>query len=165
MSSIRITAGDYRFVAVPNTAAPRTVAAFTALLPYRQKIIHVRWSGEACWIPLGDFDLKTGFENHTSHPSVGDILFYPGGFSETEILIAYGSCAFASKVGPLAGNHFLTIVEGRENLRPWVSRCFGAERKTSCSSKSRLYRLSAGSQPGRGRRGERPWSPAPSADK
>ena len=99
-------------------AAPRTVAAFTALLPYKQKIIHVRWSGEACWIPLGDFDLKTGFENHTSHPSAGDILFYPGGFSETEILIAYGSCCFSSKVGQLAGNHFLTIVEGQENLRP-----------------------------------------------
>jgi hypothetical protein len=93
------------------------VAAFSQLLPYRQKIIHVRWSGEACWIPLGDFDLETGFENHTSHPSVGDILFYPGGYSETEILLAYGSCCFASKMGQLAGNHFLTIVEGRENLR------------------------------------------------
>jgi hypothetical protein len=118
MSSIRITAGDYQFIAVPNVAAPRTVAAFEKLLPYRQKIIHVRWSGEACWIPLGDFDLKTGFENHTSHPSAGDILFYPGGFSETEILLAYGSCSFASKMGPLAGNHFLTVVEGRDNLRP-----------------------------------------------
>ena len=60
MSSIRITAGGHQFLAVPNEAAPRTVAAFEKLLPYRQKIIHVRWSGEACWIPLGDFDLKTG---------------------------------------------------------------------------------------------------------
>jgi hypothetical protein len=117
MSLIRIVAGDYQFVALPNPAAPRTVAAFAALLPYRQKIIHVRWSGEACWIPLGDFNLQTGYENHTSHPSVGDILFYPGGLSETEILIAYGSCRFASKVGQLAGNHFLSIVEGAENLR------------------------------------------------
>ncbi len=118
MSSIRITAGGYQFRAEPNAAAPRTVAAFEKLLPYRQKIIHVRWSGEACWIPLGDFDLQTGFENHTSHPSVGDVLFYPGGFSETEILLAYGSCCFASKMGQLAGNHFLTVVEGRDNLRP-----------------------------------------------
>lgn len=118
MNLIRITSGEHQFIAVPNVAAPRTVAAFEQLLPYRQKIIHVRWSGEACWIPLGDFDLKTGFENHTSHPSAGDILFYPGGFSETEILIAYGSCSFASKMGQLAGNHFLTVVEGRDNLRP-----------------------------------------------
>jgi len=117
MSSIRITAGQYQFLAETNPDAPRTVAAFSQLLPYRQKIIHVRWSGEACWSPLGDFDLETGFENHTSHPSVGDILFYPGGYSETEILLAYGSCCFASKMGQLAGNHFLTIVEGRENLR------------------------------------------------
>ena len=117
MNSIRITAGGHQFLAVPNPDAPRTVAAFEKLLPYRQKIIHVRWSGEACWIPLGDFDLKTGFENHTSHPSVGDILFYPGGFSETEILIAYGSCCFSSKLGQLAGNHFLTIVEGQEQLQ------------------------------------------------
>jgi hypothetical protein len=91
-------------------------------LPYRQKIIHVRWSGEGCWVPLGEFKLENdgaavGFENHTSHPSVGDILFYPGGYSETEILIAYGSCCFASKMGQLAGNHFLTIVEGKEKLR------------------------------------------------
>ena len=26
-------------------------------------------------------------------------------------------CSFASKMGPLAGNHFLTIVHGREHLR------------------------------------------------
>ncbi|MGA2549734.1 MAG: DUF3830 family protein [Burkholderiaceae bacterium] len=117
MTDIRIHAGDYQFTAETNPDAPKTVAAFLKLLPYRQKIIHVRWSGEACWIPLGDFDLKVGFENHTSHPSVGDILFYPGGYSETEILLAYGSCCFASKMGQLAGNHFLTIVSGRENLR------------------------------------------------
>jgi hypothetical protein len=117
MARIGIEAAGLRFVAETNPEAPRTVAAFTQLLPYRQKIIHVRWSGEGCWIPLGDFELGVGFENHTSHPSMGDILFYPGGYSETEIILAYGSCSFASKMGPLAGNHFLTIVEGKEQLR------------------------------------------------
>ena len=77
----------------------------------------MRWSGEACWIPLGAFKLGVDFENATSHPSVGDILFHPGGVSETEILLAYGSCCFASKVGQLAGNHFLTVVEGGAMLR------------------------------------------------
>ena len=57
MTRIRITAGGMHFLAETHPAAPRTVAAFTALLPYRQKLIHVRWSGEACWIPLGDFRL------------------------------------------------------------------------------------------------------------
>jgi hypothetical protein len=117
MTRIRITAGGLRFVAESHPEAPHTVAAFLKLLPYRQKLIHVRWSGEACWIPLGEFKLGVGFENATSHPSVGDLLFHPGGYSETEILWAYGSCCFASKLGQLAGNHFLTVVEGRDQLR------------------------------------------------
>lgn len=117
MTRINITAGGLRFVAETHADAPLTVAAFSKLLPYRQKLIHVRWSGEGCWVPLGDFELGVGFENHTSHPSVGDILFYPGGYSETEIILAYGACSFASKMGALAGNHFLTIVEGKEQLR------------------------------------------------
>ena len=71
--------------------APNTCAAFTALLPYRQHLIHARWSGEACWIPLGDYQLGVSYENHTSHPSRGDLLWYPGGISETELLFAYGS--------------------------------------------------------------------------
>ena len=117
MPRIRITSGGATFIAETHADAPRTVEAFMKLLPYRQKLIHVRWSGEGVWVPLGDFKLGVGYENHTSHPSVGDILFYPGGYSETEIILAYGACSFSSKMGQLAGNHFLTIVEGREKLR------------------------------------------------
>jgi hypothetical protein len=117
MSLIKITVGGLCFLGETHPDAPLTVAAFSKLLPYRQKLIHVRWSGEGCWVPLGDFQLGVGFENHTSHPSAGDMLFYPGGYSETEIILAYGACSFASKMGPLAGNHFLTIVQGREQLR------------------------------------------------
>jgi hypothetical protein len=117
MPDLRITAGPYVFAAVfEDTDAPKTCARFRALLPYRERIIHVRWSGEACWIPLGDTDLSLGFENHTSFPAPGQIILYPGGISETEILLAYGGVRFASKVGQLAGNHFLTITEGQENL-------------------------------------------------
>jgi hypothetical protein len=117
MSAITIKAGPYSFTARwEEQNAPKTVAKFKSLLPYRERIIHVRWSGEACWIPLGELDLGLGYENHTSYPAPGQILVYPGGISETEILLAYGSCHFASKVGQLAGNHFLTITEGLENL-------------------------------------------------
>jgi hypothetical protein len=60
--------------------------------------------------------MNVGYENHTSHPSRGDILYYPGGISETEILFSYGSTCFSSKMGQLAGNHFLTIIDGRASL-------------------------------------------------
>ena len=118
MSTLRITAGPFRFTArLEEELAPKTCAAFRELLPYRQKLIHARWSGEACWIPLGEFALGVGFENHTSHPAPGDVLFYPGGYSETELLIAYGPCSFASRMGPLAGNHFMTLLDSRDRLR------------------------------------------------
>ena len=118
MSMLRITAGPFTFSArLEEQAAPNTCAAFRGLLPYHQKLIHARWSGEACWIPLGEFALGVGFENHTSHPAPGEVLWYPGGFSETELLFPYGATMFASKLGQLAGNHFLTITEGREQLR------------------------------------------------
>ena len=117
MNDIVITAGPYTFGArFEDAAAPKTCGKFRTLLPYRERIIHVRWSGEACWIPLGTLDLGLGYENHTSFPAPGQILLYPGGVSETEILLAYGGVRFASKVGQLAGNHFLTVTEGAENL-------------------------------------------------
>ena len=62
--------------------------------------------------------LRVGFEDATSYPAPGQILLYPGGYSETEILFPYGPTCFASKLGQLAGNHFLTVTDGLENLRP-----------------------------------------------
>src|SRR6188474_1268931 len=101
MTDLVITAGPFKFQARFETG----------LLPYRQRVIHVRWSGEAVWIPLGETDLGVPAENQTSFPAPGQILLYPGGISETEILVGYGAVRFASKVGQLAGNHFLTVVE------------------------------------------------------
>jgi hypothetical protein len=117
MSDLRITAGPLEFGADWVEAAPKTRAAFAEMLPFRNKIIHVRWSGESAWIPLGDLQTDVTFENHTSHPAPGEILLYPGGFSETEILFPYGGTCFSSIVGQLAGNHFLTVTDGWEQLR------------------------------------------------
>jgi hypothetical protein len=117
LSMIKITVAKFVFIAQMELEnAPQTCAAFAKLLPWHSKLIQARWSGESAWIPLGEFKLGVGFENHTSHPAPGEILFYPGGYSETEILFPYGATCFASKMGQLAGNHFLTITHGRENL-------------------------------------------------
>jgi Protein of unknown function (DUF3830) len=117
MHKIQVVVGQFRFVGRLETErAPVTCKVFTNLLPYRQKMIHARWSGEACWVPLGSANFSLPFENLTSHPAPGQFLFYPGGFSETEILLAYGAVTFASKLGQLAGNHFLTLIEGLEML-------------------------------------------------
>ncbi len=89
MTMLRISANPFTYTArLEEQEAPQTCAAFRSLLPYRQKLIHARWSGEACWVPLGDFALGIGFENATSYPAPGEILWYPGGYSETEISIS-----------------------------------------------------------------------------
>ncbi len=117
MSELVITVGPLSFTArFEEDAAPRTCAAFRTLLPFDNQLIQTRWSGEAAWVPLGDLDLEVPMENATSHPSRGDLLFYPRGASETELLFPYGSCCFSSRVGQLAANHFLTLTAGLELL-------------------------------------------------
>lgn len=117
MNNLIIRAGQYLFQArLELILAPKTCAAFIARMPFTSQLVHVRWSGEAVWVPLGDEEFGVGYENPTSYPAPGQILLYPGGFSETEILLAYGGVRFASKMGQLAGNHFITITAGLENL-------------------------------------------------
>jgi hypothetical protein len=124
MSQLRIAAGPFTFAARFETSlAPKTCEIFRKLLPYAERVIHVRWSGEAVWIPLGDTDLGVPAENQTSFPAPGQMLLYPGGLSETEILLAYGGVRFASKVGQLAGNHFVTITSPMDDLAKLGKMC------------------------------------------
>ena len=121
---LEVEAAGFGFVArLEEEAAPQTVAAFRRLLPLESRIIHCRWSGESNWIPFGELEVGIGPENATSYPSPGELLLYPGGVSETELLFPYGHCCFASKAGQLAGNHFATVVDGTENLRELGRRC------------------------------------------
>ena len=115
---LEIVAADMRFLArFEEELAPQTVAAFRAILPLTDRIIHCRWSGESNWIPWGDRELGIGAENATCYPAPGELLLYPGGQSETELLFPYGYCNFASKAGQLWANHFATLVEGGDQLR------------------------------------------------
>ncbi len=124
MPDLTVSAGPFTFEArFERTAAPATVAAFERAMPFIGQIVHVRWSGEAVWIPLGDTRFGVGHENPTSYPAPGQIVLYPGGISETEILLAYGGVHFASKVGQLAGNHFITLTAGLDHLAELGRRC------------------------------------------
>jgi uncharacterized protein DUF3830 len=121
MGTLRITAGPFVFSArLEEERAPKTCAAVRSMLPFRSKLVHCRWSGESTWVPMGGTRVGgsagLAYENHTSHPAPGQVLIYPGGISETEILFPYGSTLFASKVGQLAGNHFATVTAGAEHL-------------------------------------------------
>jgi Protein of unknown function (DUF3830) len=130
---LEIVSGDVRFTArLEEESAPATVAAFRKLLPLDSRVIHVRWSGESMWIPFGELEVGIGPENATSYPAPGELLLYPGGVSETELLFPYGACCFASKAGQLAGNHFATVVQGGERLRELGVKCLweGAQQIT-----------------------------------
>ena len=116
-SMIRITVGNLEFGArLERDRAPRTVAALLRLLPLQGSLLQARWSGESAWMPLGDLETGVGEENATDQPEPGQLLLYPKGISETEILFPYGTTVFASKFGRLRGNHVLTIVSGTEQL-------------------------------------------------
>jgi hypothetical protein len=119
MADLIIHAGAFQFGArLEERLAPKTCAAFRTAMPFHSEMVHVRWSGEGVWLPLGDLDFGVGYENHTSYPAPGQMILYPGGVSETEILLAYGGVRFASKVGQLAGNHFITITSNLDQLTP-----------------------------------------------
>lgn len=117
MSKILLSAGGFTFEGrLERELAPNTCAAFEKHMPFRNKAIHVRWSGEGVWMPLGDLDFGVGYENNTCYPTPGQVILYPGGVSETEILLSYGYVNFASKAGQLSGNHFITLTSGLDQL-------------------------------------------------
>jgi len=147
---IQIVVGDLRFAARLETErAPKTVARFRTLLPLATKLIQARWSGEAGWIPFGDLDLDLGYENQTSYPAPGQLLLYPGGLSETEILFPFGPTVFASKAGAptnpdwyqnLKAHPDVTFEIGDETIDAVTSEATGEER-------DRLFRSQAALSP------------------
>ena len=117
MTLLTVRIGPLSFIArLEVERAPRTTAAFLERLPFEGQLGQARWSGEAGWVPLADDDLGVPYENATSYPAAGQVLWHPPGLSEAELLVPYGTTCFSSRVGQLAGNHFLTIIDERGEL-------------------------------------------------
>jgi Protein of unknown function (DUF3830) len=115
---LTVTVGDLVLTGVlEDERAPATCEAFVTILPLRAHLLQARWSGEAAWVPLGPLDLGVRAENQLNRPRPGQVLFYPAGESETEVLLPYGVAVFAAVCGPLSGNHFLTIDGQAAQLR------------------------------------------------
>ncbi|MHA2394603.1 MAG: DUF3830 family protein [Promethearchaeota archaeon] len=114
---LKFTIGKYIFKAEMHAdRAPETCRLLRENMPITGKVIQARWSGEAVWLQMDPYGIEAPQENATSYPGIGQILYYPGGVSEKEILIPYGSACFASKFGLLPGNHFATVVEDGKML-------------------------------------------------
>ena len=110
---LKISVGDLVLIAdMHKEKAPETCRLLVESFPIEGKLIQARWSGEAAWLQMDPYGIEVPQENATSYPGQGQLLYYPGGVSEKEILIPYGSACFASKFGLLPGNHFATIIEG-----------------------------------------------------
>lgn len=117
MVSIKLTIGDITLKAeLHDDKAPETCRLLLENMPIRGYAIQARWSGEAAWLQMDPFGIEAPQENATSYPGPGQLLYYPGGVSEKEILIPYGSAIFASKFGLLPGNHFATVTDEYELL-------------------------------------------------
>lgn len=115
--ALQVRIGDQVFSAQWEAGrSPRTCEAFVRLLPFESRILQARWSGEAGWVPLGARDIGVGYEAPIGEPGPGQLLWHPAGASEAEILVPYGMCRFSSKVGPLQGNHFITLTSGLDAL-------------------------------------------------
>jgi len=122
---LKITIGEYVFKAkMHSEKAPETSKLLLEKMPITGKALQARWSGEAAWLEMNPYGVEAPQENATSYPGPGQLLYYPGGVSEKEILIPYGSAIFASKFGLLPGNHFATIVECNELLEAMGEKVF-----------------------------------------
>jgi hypothetical protein len=119
MTKIKITSGDYTFIGrLEEEKAPKTCEWFLNKLPYSATFIQGEWSGAIFFTGLKGIGREVPFEKPTSFPSKGEILMYPGNDTGNggEIYIPHGGNCFACPTGQLAGNHFLTIIEGIERL-------------------------------------------------
>src|SRR5947209_5642224 len=115
---LKIVAGPFTFRAqLEEERAPRTAAAIRAMLPFKSKLVHCKWSGESTWVPMGDTKVggpeDLAFDNHTIHPA----LVEPGASSADGEIDARGLFALPGIVD--AHVHFND--PGRADWEGWAS--------------------------------------------
>jgi hypothetical protein len=116
-SRVFLTAGPYEFSGtLEPQIAPVSVAWLINQFPFEGSLQQACWSGEAAWVPLSGAP-QLFPECATTRPRPGQVLLYAGITSQAELLIPYGTCAFASKAGPLAGSPVITLDGSLEDLR------------------------------------------------
>lgn len=122
MKKIKITSGEFCFIArLEEEKSPETCKWLLSMLPWTDSMIHVSWSGNACFIKLQDRAWGVPYEgNPICYPSKGEILVYPGNRPELqmtgELYVAWGPNALACPNGKMSGNLVMTIIEGMERL-------------------------------------------------
>ncbi|PKG25347.1 DUF3830 family protein [Niallia nealsonii] len=119
MTLLKMTSGNFEFIVRTEEGnTPESCKWLLEQLPLTVQMIQGAWSGSAVFTDLNYIAIDVPFENATSYPSPGHILLYPGDEkgNSGEIYMPYGGNRFACPRGQLAGNHFLTIEEGAEQL-------------------------------------------------
>ena len=122
MKKIKITSGEFTFIArLEEEESPESCKWLLSMLPWTDSMIHVSWSGHACFFRLQDRAWGVPYEGApVRFPSKGEVLLYPGNRPEMqmggELYFAWGPNAFSCDNGNLSGNHVMTIIEGLEDL-------------------------------------------------
>lgn len=124
MKHIKMTSNKFTFIArLEEEKSPKTCEWFLSMLPYTDRMIHVSWSGNACFIRLQDKAYSVPYESPIRIPSKGELILYPGNEPRLqmggELFMAWGQASIATANGNLSGNHFLTIIEGNENIEEY----------------------------------------------
>jgi hypothetical protein len=116
-SRVLLSVGPYAFAGtLERKTAPVSTAWLLKQFPLTGVLQHACWSGEAAWLPLTGAPQLVA-ENPTTRPRPGQILLYTGITSQAELLLPYGTCAFASKAGALAGSPVITLDDSHDDLR------------------------------------------------
>ncbi len=136
MKHIKITSGEYEFIArLEEEKSPESCKWLLSMLPWTDSMVHVSWSGHACFFRLQDRAHGIPYENPLRFPSKGEVLLYPGNIPNLqmggELYFAWGPNAFACDNGNLSGNLVMTIEQGLDRLAEFGEKVhFDGKQKT-----------------------------------